>query len=251
MGGACASELVFTAKLPIDHLFGQIVRIDKLRHEGGRAPLQRFGESEFRLTTDGSDPPQFRFSPDGKLVAGANRRELGCGRSRMGSYCTTSPASSRQAASDSATMARSFSRCISEGWRIYRFDVASGKLLGRTKLADVVEEKSATHYSISEDGLWLCSWDEARPGLRLEYRDWKAAISKGVEIWWRTVAVSKAGVLTVRATGHLVRYDVRSGEELKPIKTYERLSVLASNPEGTLIAGYSLKDKAIVFWGYE
>ena len=109
--------------------------------------------------------------------------KLGCGRSRgAANYCTTSLASSAASCIGFGNDGEDFLALYQRGMEIYRVDVASGKLFGRTKLADVVEEKSATHYSISEDGLWLYSVGSAPAGLRLEYRDWKAAISKGVEI---------------------------------------------------------------------
>ena len=53
-------------------------------------------------------------------------------------------------------MVANFSALYESQMEIYRFDVASGKLLRVIKLADVADEEGAMRFSLSDDGRWLC-----------------------------------------------------------------------------------------------
>ena len=120
-------------------------------------PLRRLGDSEFRLARRDGNVRPFRFSPDGKLLAGATWAEV--------KLWTFPDGKLKHDFSD-----RIHSACIAfsadgsqllalkqREMEIYCFDVSSGKLIRRTPLQDVVDEQGSTRYWLSADGKWLCT----------------------------------------------------------------------------------------------
>ena len=132
---------------------------------------------------------------------------------------------------------------------ISHFDANSGKLLRTTELADVVNEKGATRYWFSQDGKWLCTtevychvtvWDTDTGVRRLRMK------MSNLSPYY--APVSSDGVLTLWDNRFIERYDVASGERLSLAKIHHRYERPISNPEGTVMAAYSEKDEAIVFF---
>jgi WD40 repeat protein len=214
-----------------------------------KLPVQRFGVSDFRLTAKGGNDRPFRFSPDGKLVAGANWEEVRLWSFPDGKLLHDFSSAIQTNCIGFAADGKQFLALYQRQMEIYRFDVASGALLAKVRLHEVEDEQGATTYRLSPDGRWLCMtevyghlavWDTTT-GKR-QFRK-ETGIGKG-----SGGAISDAGVLTLWDNLFMDRYDVRTGERLSHPKIYERGVMLASNPQGTLIATYSPKDKSIIFW---
>ena len=219
-------------------------------------PIRQLGSSEFRLTeNDGNERP-FCFSPEGTLIAGANGDEL-----RLWSFPEGKLLHDFSAAVDSHCIAfsadgnyllalqarkRDINGNVSK-LMIYRFDVKSGRFMGRTTVGDVgKKEQAKTRYWLSVDGRWLCRtpaltvWNTSNGEPQL--------FKKLDRVWPRQARVSRNGVLTVWGNSFLECLDVTSGEQLSRSKLYERLQSPITNSEGTLMAAYSYEEKAIVFW---
>lgn len=214
-----------------------------------KLPIQRFGVSEFRLTAKGGDDRAFRFSPDGKLVAGANWEDFGLWSFPDGKLLHDFSSAVQTNCIGFAADGKEVLALEQRRMEIYRFDVASGQQVGKVRLQDVEDEQGATTYRLSPDGRWLYMtevynhlvvWD-ATTGKRQFRRE--IEIGKGGR-----GGVSDAGVLTLWDGSFIGRYDVRTGERLSRKKTYQQMGVLASNPQGTLLAAYSPGDKSIIFW---
>lgn len=214
-----------------------------------KQPILRFGDSEFRLTAKGGNGPTFRFSADGKLIAGANWEEVKLWSFPDGKLLHDFSSVIQCDCIGFAADGKELLALERRRMEIYRFDVAGGKLLATVKLEDVEEERGATTYRLSSDGRWLymtevyshlAIWD-ATTGKR-QFRK-ETGLSKGAR-----GGISDAGVLTLWDNLFIDRYDVRTGEQLSRKKIYERMGVLASNPQGTLLAAYSPNDKSIIFW---
>jgi WD40 repeat protein len=214
-----------------------------------KLPLQRLGISEFRLAARGGSNRPFRFSPDGKLVAGANWEEVRLWSFPDGKLLHDFSSAIQSNCIGFAANGKEFLALEQRRMEIYRFDVASGNLLAKVRLEDVEDEQGATTYRLSPDGRWLCMtevynhlavWDTTT-GKR-QFRK-EVGTGKG-----SGGAISDAGVLTLWDNLFVDRYDVRTGEQLGRRTIYERMEVLASNPQGTVLAAYSPNDKSIIFW---
>jgi len=212
-------------------------------------PLRRLGNSEFRLTSKGGSHRQFRFSPDARLIAGANGDEV-----RLWSFPDGKKIHDFSDDVNSRCIAftsdgKAFLALEQREMAIYRFDVGTGKLIGKIPLADVVDEKGWTRYWFSNDGKWLCTtevyshvtvWDTTTGKQQLRM------VMQRMEPFYSPV--SRDGVLTLWDNLFLERYDVTTGKRISQSKHYRRLLHPISNPDGTLMAAYSTEDQAIVFW---
>jgi WD40 repeat protein len=209
-------------------------------------PIQRIGKSDFRLTVRGGNERSFRFSRDGKLLAGSNWAEVriwsfpdGKLKHDLSEYVQTNCI----AFTDDG---KEFLALNQREMEIFRFDVDTGRLLGKTKLADVDKEKGQTRYRLSDDGRWFCTtnlwgfvtvWDASTGN-----RQWR---QKRFESHY--APISRAGAVTLWDDIFLECDDVVSGKQLSASKHYRTLLGFACNSEGTLLAAYSTADKAIVF----
>ena len=214
-----------------------------------KLPMQRFGDSQFRLTAKGGNDRPFRFSPDGKLIAGANWEEVRLWSFPDGKLLHDFSGAIQTNCIGFAAGGKELLALEQRRMEVYRFDVASGRLLAETRLEEVEDERGATTYNLSPDGRWLymtevynhlAVWDTTT-GKR-QFRK-EIGVGKGGR-----GGISDAGVLTLWDNLFIDRYDVRTGEQLSRKKIYELMGVLASNPQGTLLAAYSPNDKSIIFW---
>jgi WD40 repeat protein len=215
---------------------------------GLKQPMLRFGVSEFRLTAKGGNSPTFRFSPDGRLIAGGNWEDVKLWSFPDGKLLHDFSGAIQTNCIGFAADGKELLALEQRRMEIFRFDIASGKLLARIQLEEVVDEQGATTYRLSADGRWLymtevyshlAVWDTAT-GKR-QFRK-ETGIDKGAR-----GGISDAGVLTVWDNLFVDRYDVRTGERLSRRKIYEWMRVLASNPQATLLGGFSPNDKSIIF----
>lgn len=212
-------------------------------------PLRRLYESEFRLTGS-SDFRPFVFSPDGKLIAGANWDEV-----RLWSFPEGKLQHdfSGKVQSNCIGFSADGKELLALGRRkmeICRFDVATGELHGKTKLTDIEEEPGATTFTISNDVKWLCMsevygnyavWDttagKRQFHKKLQLNHPRSLVHGNALILWDGLFID--------------RYDVQTGDQLSHKTVYGHLTELIGNPTGTLLAGYSADQKAIVFFDPE
>jgi hypothetical protein len=235
--------LVLTASLTaLNAIFAQGVVTDR--------PLLRLGDSEFRLTAKGGDRRRFRFSPDGKLLAGANWDETRIWSFPDGKLKHDFSGIISSRCIGFADEGREFIALYEPQPEIFRFDVGSGRLIGKVKLEEVVEERGATHYHLSEDGRWLCRTEEYGNVCAWDTTTGKRLYRKEL-LSTHQCAVSREGVLTLWDNLFIDRYDVKTGERISRKKVSQFFIMLANNHSGTLFAGYSPNDKAIVFWDAE
>jgi WD40 repeat protein len=211
-------------------------------------PLRRLGESEFRLTSKDGGDSTFRFSPDGKLLAGASWDEIRMWSFPEGRLLHDFSGIVKSTCIGFGADGREFLALYESQMEIYRFDVASGKLLRVIKLADVADEEGARRFSLSDDGRWLCMMEENGHVSVWNAVDGKRQFRKEIFHAYEC-HVSKNDVLTLWSDIFLDRYNVKSGEQLSRRKRSR--GILASNAQGTLVAGYSADDKGIVFWNPE
>ncbi|MGE3637383.1 MAG: WD40 repeat domain-containing protein [Pirellulales bacterium] len=214
-----------------------------------KLPVQRLRTSDFRLTSKGGNGPTFCFSPDGKLVAGANWEEVRLWSFPDGKLLHDFSGAIQGSCIGFAVDGKALLVLEQRRMEVYRFDVASGHLLRTVHLEDVVDERGATTFRLSADGRWLfmtevynhfAVWDTTT-GKRTFRKE--IGIGKGGE-----GRISNAGVATLWDNLFIDRYDVRTGDQLGRTKIYQRMDVLAGNPQGTLLAAYSPADKSIIFW---
>ncbi len=213
------------------------------------SPIRRLGESEFRLTAKDGQHRPFCFSPDGKRIAGANWDEV-----RIWSFPDGKLLHDFSDRIDSRCIAFSadgerFLALEQREMTVYHFDVQTGKLTKKVKLADVVDEKGWTRYWLSADGRWLCTTEVYSHvtvwNTETGERQLRMTMQKMVPFH---APVSRQGILTLWDNLFLEQYDIKTGKQLGQSKLYRRLLSPLSNPEGTLMAGYSIEDQAIVFW---
>lgn len=214
-----------------------------------KLPIQRLGVSDFRLTSPGGSGSRFGFSPDGKLVAGANWAQFKLWSFPDGKLLHDLSSTLQGDCIGFSADGKELLALEQRRMEVYRIDVETGRLLGKVHLDDVEEEQGATTYTFSPDGRWLymtevyghlAVWDTAngKRQFRKETGSGKGAFG----------GASNAGVLTLCNDGFVDRYDIRTGKQLGRLRMVERMRVLASSPQGTLLAGYSTNDKAIIFW---
>lgn len=213
-----------------------------------KQPILRLGESDFRLTTSGSTERTFRFSPDGKILAGASRDEVKLWSFPDGKLLHDLSGAIQTDCLGFAAEGKELRALYPRQMELYRFDVESGRRIGRTKLATVPEVQTATYRGISEDGKWLTSrdehghvvvWDTATGEKKFDQE-----MRSGANNW----AISNSGVLTVLTMAAIERYDLNSGKQLGSRRIHDEFGVIAMTPQGTTVAGYSPKDKSIIFF---
>jgi WD40 repeat protein len=208
-------------------------------------PVQQLGSSEFRLPRrDGFERP-FCFSPDGMMIAGANWNEV-----RVWSF-------------PDGKLLHDFtdkidSRCIalSEGkellafeqreMAIYRFSTIDGKLLRKTLLLEPDRPKTQTHYWLSNDGKWLCRTPQFKVWNTSNGRVQPRKDPGPLDVYH--ARVSRDGIITLWGGLFLECRDNASGARIVQTKIYNKLQHLIGNAEGTLLAGYSPEEGAVVFW---
>lgn len=215
-------------------------------------PLRRLYESEFRLTPSGSMIRRFVFSPNGQLLAGSNWNEV-----RIWTFPEGKLAHDFSATVQGDCMA--FSADGKEflvldqrnqlNMEIVRFDVESGKLLGKTKLQNVEKEHGGTTFRFSKDGTWLCMNE-----VYGNYAVWEVAT--GIRQFHKRLDVLgsptvQENELTFYNGGRIDRYDVRTGEEPSHQSTKHHLDGAIRNSSGSIWAGYSEEKKAITLWDSE
>ena len=106
-----------------------------------KLPIQRFGVSEFRLTAKGGNDRTFRFSPDGKLIAGANWEEVRLWSFPDGKLLHDFSGAIQTNCIGFAADGKELLALEQRRMEIYRFDVASGKLLDESRLEEVEDER--------------------------------------------------------------------------------------------------------------
>jgi WD40 repeat protein len=208
-------------------------------------PIRRIGASDFRLTErDGNFRP-FRFSPDGKLLAGANWFEVKIWTFPDGKLKQDL---SSQIDSNCIAFSEDGSQLLAFEQRektIYRFDVESGRSIGKTPIVDVVDDRGATYYRFSDDGRWLCSTEVYGHVMAWDTSSGKRLFRKKM-MHSHQPRISKDGVLTVFDL-FVDRYDITSGSQKTRFRIDDRRWPV-TNAEGTLMASYSKAAGGIVFW---
>lgn len=215
---------------------------------GSGEPWRRLGNSEFRLGWHESGSRSFHFSRDGQLIAGANWRDVRIWRFPSGKLVQDL---SDAIDSDCIAFSADGKQLLALERRqmeIQRFDVTTGKLIGKTKLKGVADEESQTWYFFSDDGKWMAStsefgyvtaWDSATGDRQLR-------LPMQRTLGWPAVAARD--VLLLWGNSFVERYDVTTGTQLSSVRRVEVQGGAISNSTGTLMAGYSDNDHAIVFW---
>lgn len=211
-------------------------------------PLRSLGTSEFRLPRRGNDP-LFQFSTDSKLLAACNWEEIKVwtfpdGRIKhdfsddIDSDCIAFSPSGREL----LVLDRRNERKLS----IVPFDLASGERL-QERMLEPVRQEGATYYTFLDNGRYLCSIDI---GSKLSI--WEADTGRLVIVKPSGKAsrhpVASQGILMLGGGSFVERIDLRTGNTLTRFKIYnERINPIVT-PDGSLMAGYSKKDAAVVFW---
>ena len=121
-----------------------------------KLPIQRFGVSEFRLTAKGGNDRPFRFSPDGKLIAGANWEEVRLWSFPDGKLLHDFSGAIQTNCIGFAADGKEFLALEQRRMEVYRFDVASWQ----TARPEPGLQKSKTNRvpqltSFHADGQWL------------------------------------------------------------------------------------------------
>lgn len=209
-------------------------------------PILQLGSSEFRLPRrDGFERP-FCFSPDGKMIAGANWDEV-----RVWSFPDGKLLHDFSDEIDSRCIAfsedgKELLALEQREMAIYRFSIVNGKQRRKTVLLEADRPKTETHYWLSNDGQWLCRTPQ--------FRVWNTSNGKvqprsepgPLDVYY--ARVSRDGIITLWGGLFLECRDISSGERVAHTKIYNKLQNLIGNAEGTLLAGYSPLEEAIVFW---
>lgn len=206
-------------------------------------PWRRLGDSDFRLAWPESGMRPFRFSGDGRLIAGANRQQVRIWRFPSGELVHDL---SDAIDSDCIVFSSDGKQLLALEQRqleIHRFDVATGKTIGKTKVKDFVDEGLAPRFFFSDDGKSLvataehvAAWDTATGDRRL----WIPMQREG--------AVAAQGVLLLWGYKFVDRYDLATGKQLSSVRRVGEAGAVMSNATGTVMAGYSEPDRAIVFY---
>jgi WD40 repeat protein len=209
-------------------------------------PIRQLGSSEFRLTCEDGFERPFCFSPDGKMIAGANGDEVRIWLFPQGQLLhdlTDQIDSQCIAFSSNGEELVVFER---REMVICRFSVQSGKLLHKTPLLEADRPKTATHYWLSDNGRWLCRtpqfmvWDTSNGEVQ--------PIEAPEPFPAYHARVSREGVLTLWDQSAVECRDIKTGKRLRQSNLYNQLYSPIGNAEGTLLAGYSRDESAIVFW---
>jgi WD40 repeat protein len=211
-------------------------------------PLRRLYESEFRLTPSGPQIRRFVFSPNGQLLAGSNWSEIRLWTFPEGKLLHDF---SGMAQGDCIGFSADGKEFLVLDQRrkeneIVRFDTASGKVQGKTKLLDIEKEQGATNFSFSNDGRWLCMTE-----VYGNCAVWDAITGKKQfrkKIGGSTI---RDNILTFYNGAWIEQYDVRTGEEISSKRSRYQLRDLVRNSSGRIWAGYSEEEKAIVFWDFD
>jgi WD40 repeat protein len=211
-------------------------------------PLRQLGQSEFRLTCGEENERPFRFSPDGKLLAGASRRELRIWSFPEGKLLHDLSGSVQTRSIGFGSEGRELLALNERDMAIFRFDARSGKSLGVVKLQDAVREEGATEFWFSEDGKWLTSTETYGHVTAWETATGKRSMRVASEFEAIHAPVTEEGVLTLKSGVFIHRFDARTGKSLSKRRMDGMNTIVASTPNGTVLAGYSEAEKAIVFW---
>lgn len=209
-------------------------------------PLRRLGDSEFRLPRRESYERMLQFSPDGKLLAACNWNEVRIWTFPDGKLMHDF---SDAIDSDCITFSRDARELLVLDRRdktIVRFDVKSGKQLRKNSL-DVLRKNGATNYTFLDYGRWLCSTDNRGRLLVWDGNTGRLLLMKPSTSGGRPLVASD-GVLTLSNGSGADRIDLRTGNRITRFTNYMKRIDPICTPDGSLMAGYSPDDKAIVFW---
>ncbi len=222
--------------------------IDPAARLAAAPPLRRLGESEFRLPQRGN-ARMFQFSPDGTLLAGCNWSEIRVWTFPDGKLKHDF---SDAIQSDCIGFSRDgrellvLERRENYGKGIVRFDVNSGQMIRKTPLDEVTHE-GQTSYTFLDDGRWLYSMDNS---ARL--RVWNGNSGRLLLVKPTTRAnrrpVASNGALTLWDRNGVERIDLRTGDTTARFSNYQKRIAPVCTADGSLMAGYSTEDQAIVFW---
>lgn len=211
-------------------------------------PLRRLGESEFRLPRRGHDR-MFQFSPAGDLLAGCNWSEI-----RVWTFPDGKLKHDFSDALQSDCIA--FSRDGKEllvlerrdnyGKGIVRFDVNSGEMIRKNLLEEATHE-GQTSYTFLDDGRWLYSMDNSSR-LRVWDGETGRLLLVKPTIRGHRRPVASNGVLTLWDRNGVERIDLRTGDTIARFNNYQKRIDPICTADGSLMAGYSADDQAIVFW---
>ncbi len=212
-------------------------------------PMRRLGVSEFRLPLRDSNERIFQFSPDGKLLAACNGFEL-----RIWSFPDGKLIHDFSDAIDSDCIAFSPDgrELLALEWRgrgdrgILGFNLKSGKVR-RGRLLERVRQHGETHYTFLDHGRWICSMDnDSKLSVWDAYTNRLMLLKPSVRSGRHPVASN--GVLTGWDGAFVERIDLKTGDRLTRFNNYGKRVEPVCTPDGTLMAGYSTDEKAIVFW---
>jgi WD40 repeat protein len=213
------------------------------------SPLRRLGTSEFRLPLGDSNERAFAFSRDSKLLAGCNGREL-----RVWTFPDGELKHDLSDAIDTEAIVFSADgrELLALEWRgrgeraIVRFNVNSGKRV-RINPLDYVRQDGGANYTFLDHGRWVCSmgsrlsvWDGMTGRLMLL----KPSVSG-------SQPVASQGVLTLNNGTGAERIELKTGNRLTRFSNHAKRASAICSPDGTLMAGYSTDEKAVVFWTTE
>lgn len=214
-------------------------------------PLRRLGDSEFRLPRRGNDR-MFQFSPDGKLLAGCNWNEIRVWTFPDGKLkCDVSDAIQSDCigfSSDGRELLV-LERRRNYGDGIVRFDVNSGEMI-RKNLLDEVTHEGHTSYTFLDHGRWLYSMDISST-MRVWDGDSGRLLLVKPTIRENRRPVASEGVLTLWDTYGVERISLRNGDTISRFNNYQKRIDPVCAADGSLMAGYSKEDQAIVFWKTE
>ena len=211
-------------------------------------PLRSLGTSEFRLPRRGNDP-LFQFSTDSKLLAACSWEEVKVWTfpdGRIKHDFSNDVDSDCVAFSPSGRELLVLDQRNENKLSIVRFDLASGERL-RENVLEPVRQEGATYYTFLDNGRYVCSID-----IRSKLSVWTADTGRLVIVKPSVQAnrhpVASDGVLMLGGDHVVERIDLRTGNTLTRFKIYnERINPIFT-PDGSLMAGYSKKDAAVVFW---
>ena len=217
----------------------------KVRSEA-ESPIHRLGSSEFRLN-HAPGGRHFRFSPDGRMIVGANWGEVKLWTFPEGKLI-------RDFADVVSSVSAGFAKNGNEllvfdrnARTIYRFALPTGELRTKIELQEEGKKKGYPNFHFSSDGRWLCGvgWLVSVWDTRTGKRQLGPITPRFNSV---RAPISNKGVLSLWDHRFLVRYDVLTGQQLSKTNHGGRLDGLISDQEGMLFAAYSSEDEAVVFW---
>ncbi|MCA9236649.1 MAG: WD40 repeat domain-containing protein [Planctomycetales bacterium] len=212
-------------------------------------PVRSLGESEFRLPRRSSNERMFQFSPDGSLLAACNWNEVkvwtfpdGKLKFDLSDEIDSDCISFSQDGRELLVLDRRDKLAV----EVVRFSMTTGKLLRRNTLSEL-STQGATDYTFLDHGKWVCAVDNRSVAAIWDANTGRLHLVKPSV---RTVRrpIARKDVLTVWDRNYVANHDLRTGDRLSTFNNYQKIIDPICAPDGTVMAGYSTEDKAIVFW---